>query len=83
MTPPTSNLESTLDHLEPGDRAVIVRVDGAAPKACRLMELGFVPGTAVEVIRYAPLGDPVELRIRRVHISLRRSETRHIHVTRP
>jgi len=45
------------------------------------MELGLVPGTAVEVVRRAPLGDPVELRLRQVHLSIRRSEAAHIHVT--
>ena len=45
------------------------------------MELGLVPGTTVEVVRRAPLGDPVELRLRQVHLSIRRSEAAHIYVT--
>lgn len=40
----------------------------------RLMVLGFVPGTRVEVLRRAPLGDPTEYALRGVRISLRRSE---------
>jgi ferrous iron transport protein A len=44
------------------------------------MELGIVPGTEIEVVRRAPLGDPIELRLRRVHLALRREEAAFIHV---
>ena len=57
------------------------RVEGEPLVARRLMELGLVPGTHVEVVRRAPLGDPIELRLRQVHLSIRRSEAAHIHVT--
>ena len=46
----------------------------------RLMELGLVPGTPVEMVRRAPFGDPVEIRVRDVSLSLRRTETSRIHV---
>ena len=44
------------------------------------MEMGLLPGTAVELIKRAPLGDPIELRVRRYHLSIRRSEARAIMV---
>ena len=44
------------------------------------MELGLVPGTVLELVRTAPLGDPLELAVRGLHLSLRRSEAGHIHV---
>jgi ferrous iron transport protein A len=69
-----------LARLEPGERGVILRLDGDHGIVRRLMELGLVPGTEVEVVRHAPLGDPVEVRIRQVHLSIRRSEATHIHV---
>jgi Fe2+ transport system protein FeoA len=69
-----------LDRLSPGESGVIERLDGDPAMVQRLMELGLVPGTGVEVVRHAPLGDPVELRVRQVHLSLRRSEAAHIHV---
>jgi len=72
--------ERSLDRLGPGERGVIVRLDGDHAIVRRLMELGLVPGTDVEVVRLAPLGDPVELRLREIHLSIRRSETAHIHV---
>lgn len=69
-----------LDVLSPGEAGRIVRVDGDPAIARRLMELGLVPGTMVEVVRRAPLGDPMELRVRQVHLSIRRSEAAHVHV---
>jgi len=74
--------ETALDRLAPGQRGTIERIEGDRGVVRRLMELGLVPGTEVEVVRLAPLGDPVELRIRQVHLSIRRSEAAHIHVTR-
>jgi ferrous iron transport protein A len=59
---------------------VILRLEGNSGLERRLMELGIVPGTVIEMVRRAPLGDPVEIRIRDVSLSLRRSETRRIHV---
>ena len=71
-----------LDQLEPGERSVILQIKGNSGLERRLMELGLVPGTTVEVVRRAPFGDPVEVRVRNVHLSLRRSETSRIHVAR-
>jgi Fe2+ transport system protein FeoA len=69
-----------LDRLTPGERGVIARLGGDPAVARRLMELGLVPGTEVTLVRRAPLGDPIELAVRGVHLSLRRSEAGHIHV---
>ncbi len=71
----------TLDQLAAGERGVIASVDCPPSIARRLMELGVLPGTAVEVIRRAPLGDPMEIALRGVRLSLRKSEARHIDVT--
>ena len=72
--------ERTLDQLVPGESGTLARIDGDPAIARRLMELGLVPGTVVELIRSAPLGDPLELTVRGVHLSLRRSEAKSIHV---
>lgn len=69
-----------LDEVLPGCACVVVSIDGDPQVARRLMELGLVPGTRVEVIRRAPLGDPVELRVRRTHLSIRRTEAERVHV---
>jgi ferrous iron transport protein A len=72
--------ERSLDRLAPGESGTIARIDGEPAITRRLMELGLVPGTTVEMIRTAPLGDPLELTVRGMHLSLRRSEARSIHV---
>ena len=72
--------ERPLDHLSPGERGRIARIDADPAIARRLMELGLVPGTEVEMVRTAPLGDPLEVTVRGIHLSLRRSEANHIHV---
>lgn len=69
-----------LDRLAPGEGGRIAHIDAEPGIKRRLMELGLVPGTEVEMVRAAPLGDPIEVAIRGLHLSLRRSEARHIHV---
>jgi len=51
--------------------------------ARRLMELGLVPGTRVSITRVAPLGDPLELRLRNYALSIRRSEALSIEIDEP
>lgn len=75
-----SPADRPLDRLGPGERGIIARLNGDPQITRRLMELGLVPGTPVELVRRAPLGDPIELAVRGVHLSLRRSEASHIHV---
>jgi ferrous iron transport protein A len=43
-----------------------------------LLEMGLLPGTRVEVVRYAPLGDPVEIKVRGYNLSLRKHEAEHV-----
>jgi ferrous iron transport protein A len=70
----------TLDALPRGVAGRVVRVEGVGPVARRLMEMGIVPGARVEVVREAPLGDPVEVRVMSYHLALRRNEARTITV---
>ncbi len=61
--------------LAPGDRATIRGFDaGASGYRARLLAMGLLPGTMIEVVRVAPLGDPVELRVRGYELTLRRGE---------
>ena len=61
-------------------RAVVRKVSGEPELLRRLMELGFVPGTTVTLVRRAPMGDPIELRLRGTHFSIRHSEADRIDV---
>lgn len=69
-----------LSELKPKEKGTIVKVGGDGPVRRRILDMGVVPGTEVEVVRVAPLGDPVELLIRGYHLSLRKEEARDIFV---
>lgn len=60
--------------LSPGQSVRLAHVGGDRPFRRRLMELGFLPGTSVRLVRRVDVGDLVELEVRGSHISLRRSE---------
>jgi ferrous iron transport protein A len=53
---------------------VAVSDDASAPTARRLIDLGFTTGTVVEVVRRAPLRDPVVYRLRDYEVCLRRAQ---------
>ena len=69
-----------LAELEPGERGKVTEVGGDADAARRLMDLGLIRGTTVEMVRRAPLGDPMEVRVRGFMLTLRRAEAEHITV---
>ena len=65
----------TLSTLTPGERCVIERIEsGATSVRQRLLEMGLTKGTDVELIRFAPMGDPIEISVRGYRLSLRRVE---------
>jgi ferrous iron transport protein A len=64
----------SLDQLRVGQRARIQSLSGADAIVQRLLEMGLVDGEEVDVIGVAPLGDPIEIRLRDSRLSLRRSE---------
>lgn len=63
-----------LQELGVGQRAKVVEVEGSDAISVRLLEMGITPGTPVEYIGKAPLGDPLEFQIRGYRLSLRKSE---------
>ena len=69
-----------LSEMAPGDRGRVAKVEGDAEAARRLMQMGLMRGTTVEVVRQAPLGDPLEVRVRGFMLTLRRAEAEHIEV---
>ncbi len=70
----------TLDEVLPGGECIIrdVNLDGAVLQ--RLLDMGFIEGVRVEVIRNAPLLDPLDVRIRSTLIAVRKSEARGVKV---
>lgn len=70
----------TLDKLPLGQDAVITAVGGEGALRCRLLDMGLIPKTTVRVEKVAPLGDPIELRVRGYALSLRKEDARSIEV---
>lgn len=64
----------SLAELSPGQTGHIVSLDRHHPLRRRLLELGFVRGAKVTVVRLAPLGDPIELRVNGTDLALRRAD---------
>ena len=73
---------STLDQLCVGQRGRVEIMRGCDGLAQRLYEMGFLEGEEVEVLGFAPLGDPMEIRLRDYRLSLRRTEAARITVSR-
>jgi ferrous iron transport protein A len=63
-----------------GHKAVVTSIDVPIESRGRLLEMGLLVGTPVELIRYAPMGDPVEIKVRGYHLSLRKNEAQLIQV---
>jgi Fe2+ transport system protein FeoA len=72
----------TLGDVPLGTTVIVTAVGGEGAFRRRIMELGLLPGTRVELVRVAPLGDPLELRVRGCSLSMRRDEARSIAVDR-
>ncbi len=73
-------MKRSLVDLPLGQHAEIASIDCERGLSRRLMEMGLLPGTKIRVVRVAPLGDPIELRVRNYSLSLRRVEAAKIAV---
>ena len=71
----------SLDHLKRGQRATVTALDGDDAIVVRLLEMGLFEGEEIEVLGFAPLGDPMEIRLRDYRLSLRRTEAARITVS--
>lgn len=71
----------TLDQLQEGQRARIDSFVGDDVVLQRLMEMGLLENEELEVVGFAPLGDPMEVRLRDYRLSLRRNEAARIRVS--
>ena len=71
----------TLDEMKPGQECEVIDITSGGIIGQRLMDMGFIPGTRIKVVRNAPLVDPVEFLMKGYHISLRHSEARLVEIT--
>lgn len=70
----------TLDTLPVGKSGTITSVGGDGVLRLRLLDMGLIPRTTVTVTKIAPMGDPMELRLRGYTLTLRREDARNIEV---
>ena len=67
-------MQMTLDQLKVGGSAVITAVGGKGNLRLRLLDMGLIPRTTVEVFKIAPLGDPIELHLRGYSLTIRKED---------
>ncbi|MEJ7860181.1 MAG: ferrous iron transport protein A [Pyrinomonadaceae bacterium] len=72
---------TSLTNLPVGITAKVISVNGNNAISKRLMEMGVVPGVSVRVVKSAPFGDPLEIRVRGYHLAMRKNEADAIEVT--
>ena len=64
----------TLRDVNPGESVSVVKVQGTGALRRRLLDMGITKGTKVDVLKMAPLGDPIEVTVRGYDLSLRKAE---------
>jgi Fe2+ transport system protein FeoA len=69
-----------LSELKPGQRGRIIKISGGGSIRRRILDMGVIKGANIEMERIAPLGDPIEVKIKGYHLSLRKEEASDIHV---
>ncbi|MEW6351180.1 MAG: FeoA family protein [Thermodesulfobacteriota bacterium] len=72
-----------LSSYKPGQKGKIVQICGNGDLRLRMMEMGFVKGAEIEVVKYAPLTDPIEFLIKGYHVCLRRDQAAEILMNEP
>jgi len=70
----------TLKDLKPGQRCRILKVRGRGETNKRILEMGVTPGSVIELERVAPLGAPIDVKVKGYHLSLRKDEAAGIDV---
>jgi len=72
--------EKMLQELKPGEKGRVIKIIGGGSVYRRILDMGIVKGAEVEMERVAPLGDPVEIKIKGYHLSLRKNEAANIYM---
>lgn len=69
-----------LSELLPGEKGTVAKIQGNGPVQRRIIDMGVVVGSKVEVQKYAPLGDPLEVKVKGFNLSLRKDEAQNIEI---
>ncbi len=70
----------SLTNLPIGSEARVISVNGSSDISRRIMEMGVIPGVTVSVVKAAPFGDPIEVRVRGYSLAMRKTEADAIEV---
>jgi DtxR family Mn-dependent transcriptional regulator len=73
-------MTAKLRNLKPGQKGKVLRIGSRGETNKRIVEMGVTPGTIVEIERIAPLGDPIDVKVKGYHLSLRKEEAEKIEV---
>ncbi|MFH1642243.1 MAG: ferrous iron transport protein A [Nanoarchaeota archaeon] len=74
------SMKITLNKLIKGQYAIIIKINTVGEIKRRLLDMGLVKGTSIKVERIAPLGDPIEIKVKGYMLSLRKEEAKQIEV---
>ena len=72
----------TLDKLPIGKTSVITKVGGEGALRCRLLDMGLIPSTKIKAIKFAPMGDPMQILIRGYELTIRIEEAKLIEISK-
>ncbi len=75
---PAVSAPFSLAQLTVGASAIVREFPRSGPAFVRLREMGLLPGTTVTLVRIAPMGDPIEIKVRGYNLTLRKSEAEFI-----
>lgn len=70
----------TLNEMKVGQSGIITAVGGEGPLRCRLLDMGLIPNTGISLVKVAPMGDPIEIRVRGYELTLRIDDAKKIEV---
>lgn len=71
-------MRNTMDELAVGQKGSVKAINAPKQLKRRLMDMGFTRGVSIEVVKMAPMGDPMEISVRGYHLCLRKAEARSI-----
>ncbi len=69
-----------LKDLKPGEKGKVLKISARGEASRRIVEMGVTPGAVVEIERIAPLGDPIDIKVKGYHLSLRKEEAQGIEI---
>ncbi len=71
-------MQHPLSQLSPGQSGIVLSIGDAGALRQRLISMGVTPGAYIQLIKFAPLGDPMEIRVRNSSLSIRRQDAEQI-----